>query len=121
MAEHTATTTLEIGAVEVDVEIAFDHDPGCPAWGGSRFEPPINPPEPERLEIGEITLRARGDRDRIAGFPAGTVLPCPDWLAEVIRSTEYVREACFDALPDHSGPDPDDWRDRMIEREMMER
>lgn len=34
---------------------------------------------------------------------------------------DYIHEKCMNDASDYDGPDPDDWRDRMIDRELMER
>jgi len=36
--------------VEIDIQLSGRFVPGCAAYGGSRFEPPINPPEPDEIE-----------------------------------------------------------------------
>ena len=36
--------------MEIDITFSGVFVPGCPAYGGSRFEPPINPPEPDDIE-----------------------------------------------------------------------
>lgn len=45
----THTTTREI-----TITLTGTFVPGRPAWGGSRFEPPINPPEPDAIEDLEV-------------------------------------------------------------------
>jgi len=55
----TASTSIEI---EVDLSGTFQ--PGCPAWGGGRFERPLNPPEDASVEDVEVcsltAIRFRG-------------------------------------------------------------
>lgn len=45
--------------MEIELSLTGVFQPGCAAWGGSRFEPPTNPPESpcvEDLDIEDITF-----------------------------------------------------------------
>lgn len=46
-----ATATISF---EIEISVSGSFIPGCEAWGGSRFERPINPPEPDRVEDVDI-------------------------------------------------------------------
>lgn len=60
MSKHTYTTGLQWGgdiptAELEDVSVTYTVMWGRPAWGGSRWEPPINPPDPDEIDDIQIT------------------------------------------------------------------
>lgn len=80
-----ATTSFEI---EVDLSGTFQ--PGCPAWGGGRFERPINPPEDASIEDVEVT--GVNGLKRVWGFASGLTWKSIDLLAGVDRNNPEVRK-----------------------------
>jgi hypothetical protein len=86
MSKDYSTAPIAIGQSEFTATITYTITPGCPAWGGSRFEPPINPPEEASIEFHDVELVTSTDK-RWAPKSLGTgvkVKEIPDWLAEMI-------------------------------------
>ena len=63
--------------IEMTLSVQGVYQPGCKAWGGSRLEPPINPPEPDSMEDVEGTGFTGAKRvwDRVEG----SHLPVARW------------------------------------------
>jgi hypothetical protein len=90
MAPVTAPLTFEI-----EISLTGTFSPGCAAWGGSRFEPPINPPEPASMEdmditdIGIVRLAPAPERERVS-HPRG-IWKTTSILDGVDRQSEAFR------------------------------
>lgn len=52
----TYDSTIEINGTEYEIEVGYDYTPGRRA-SGPRGEPPLDPPEPETVEINNISIR----------------------------------------------------------------
>jgi len=51
MAPSKGTMWFLLDDGETERHLSYTITWGRPAWGGSRFEPPINPPDPDEVEI----------------------------------------------------------------------
>jgi hypothetical protein len=82
--------------LELDIAVSGTFVAGCPAWGGSRTEPPINPPEPDDIEdmaVDSVTYEVDGKPvDLLAGLDA----LARDTITETILNT--IAEQARDAL-----------------------
>lgn len=113
-------TPFAIGNSEFDLCITYVIHPGCPAWGGGRFEPPTNPPEEASVEILEVEMTA-STNEMWAPKTLGTgakVKEIPDWLFEMI--CDEFEDEIMQTHDDGEGDRADYLRDQQIDRELME-
>jgi hypothetical protein len=98
---------VEIAGADISVAFEFEYVAGCPEQGpshGSGGEPATA----AEISITKATLNV----------PEGGKLvdvPAPGWLVRLFEENSHIMEA----LEEHAneGPDPDDARDRQIERD----
>lgn len=85
---------------EVKLVVHATYDPGRPAWGGARGEPPINPPEEasfDDIEVVDIQILA-GDWVSVSPKVKDDVLFLYSKIAELLE--EDLRTHLFEELPE---------------------
>lgn len=85
---QAASPTMATHSFEIEVSLSGSYSPGCPAWGGSRFEPPINPPEDARIDdidIEDIGVISASRKDGRIVWTTTSILKGVDRKSEAYR------------------------------------
>lgn len=77
---------------EVQVALTGTFQPGCDAWGGSRFERPTNPPEPDAMEDIEI-VHVHGLKRELSPPDIRGSHPWTDRLVDLLEGVDPKSEA----------------------------
>lgn len=88
---------------EAEIVVHFKYRAGRPAWGGSRYEPPINPPEPDEIDILKIESYGVG-----FGIARVTPVDITDLISE--HEYEYIENYLYENWQADGGDDKADRR-----------
>ena len=125
MTLHTYSTEIDLSRetdlvdtedMVYDVIVSFTFTPGCAAWGGSRFEPPINPPEDATIE--DITL------EKVNGNPRPWFLTEEQddaFEAKVVGIIEGDLDPLYARAGDDHAYDADQAADARADRQLIDK